>query len=394
MNAETRTVPESVGALQRIQLAVAALLGDSAAKHCREALRGLDEHKRWHTFTFGGTAGEEPTFRVELAALEEFGGTERGQEAADLQRALAGAERESLGRLGSGYAAVAERQWQTGLDQLPALARLRESTSESLAAGRSLAEAQRTAQRAAWDVLATSGAAVRAGRLLELLGSLPEIPELPRPDVTAFSEPYERAIALVPAEFREGEDGAICFDADTVGELARTAVATAPGAEEALTRYLYEAARGYEAALGRERAAQVLVVLRDPAALRDLRVRRPELFEAEYATTAGMADLLPLLFVTALLAEQAPGWQQPAPLPPRPSSAPTGPIYDLAAWDLPIPTAGELREVLAASEALGGEESREDSAEEGGEEREEDSAAGFDDSADDGGSDSDSGGDV
>ena len=355
-----------VGVLSRVRLAAATLFGDASACRARTALGQLDTHRRWHRFTFSaqseGGAGEQGGLPPDLAALERFGGAERRGDAADVRHHLSRSARDSLDRLHRGYQAAAAGHGEEALAEARALDGLRNTVGQHMARFRALVEAHCAAQRAAWDHLATSGPAARAARLAEVLVSLPDIPQLPKPDVRSFTTPYERAVDLVPQSWRENEVEGVCFDATEVAQLAPDAVAAAPAAEAALTRYLYDAARGYEAALGRDRAAQVLAVLRDPAAVRDLRARRPDLFEEDYRTASatGMVGLLPLMLVTALLAEHAPEWREhperAAGTPAAPDAPGGGAAVAAGAWlaALDVPSAGELHDtvlLIAASEA-------------------------------------------
>ncbi len=356
-----------LGILGRLRLTLGSLVGDATAKEAQEAVRRLDEFKHWLEFTFGPQAA----FRADLVALEQYGGEERGARAAAVRRQLEAAEREARERLARGYAAIEDGRPAEASLEAAAVEPIRARVAEALQEFRALAEAHRRAQREAWDAIGTSGAAARAGLLAQEVAALPDIPQLPKPDVRAFTEPYQRLLSLVPLEYQRGESDAICFDPDDVQRLAGAALAAAPNAEEALTRYLYEAARGYEAALGRERAQRLLALLRDPAAVRDLRAQRPELYPVgpQYAPADAFSSILPLLLVTSLFAHHAPGWQ-PAPAAPGVDTGPaglggpagaagaTGPLGaapagsdEIDAWlaALHVPTGEELGAVLGAS---------------------------------------------
>ncbi len=400
-----------VGFLERLRLGIGALFGDAAAKQTQEAVRRLDEYKRWHAFTFGtssdgraagdGAAPEAP-FRADLEALQQYGGPDRAAAANDLAEQLDRVEQEGQQSLAAGYAAVESRQPEQALAEAAALDGARTSIAETLQRCRSLADAQRAAQREAWDTLAGSTSAARAGRLLQVLDSLADIPQLPKPDVRAFAEPYEQAIALVLDDYQQEQSDAICFDATELARLANAAVAAAPQAEAALTQYLYDAARGYETALGKERAAQVLALLRDPAAIRDLRARRPELFEDDSfaATSAGAGvDLLALVLVTSLLAEHAPSWQpHPAmasgvtatgPIGPTGPTEPIVPVTapaDVSGWlsSVGAPSSTEIQEAVAASdtESAGTADEADDDVEDVDDEDDEDDAGDSDDGGD------------
>jgi hypothetical protein len=312
--------------LGRLRLTLGSLLGNQAAREGQAVLRELDEYRNWREFTFGAAArghaedgAGQPAagpqgqggFWRELRAVQQYGGAGAAQDAGQVLARLAEAERECDERLAQGYAALEGGRVAEATREVQALAGVRRATGEALAQARELVEGHRREQRRVWDALASDGAVARAALLAQELAALPEIPQLPRPDVSAFVTPYEQALAMVPEAYRAGETDAVCFEAQAVERQVQAAVAAAPAAEAALTRYLYQAAQGYEAALGREQAARVLALLRDPAAVRDLRARHPNAFD--YATQGAQMDafstILPLLLMTSLLSDYAPGWQ-------------------------------------------------------------------------------------
>lgn len=354
MASETKTM----GPLGRLRLRLGSLLGDETAKQSREVLARLDDHQRWYAFSFRPGA----THQDELAALQQYGGSERRASGERIASALNANEQEARDRLARGHAAVEAGQPAAAALEAGALDRTRASTGEAFQELRTLADRHQAAQRTAWNALATSAAAARAGRLAQEFATLPDIPQLPKPDVTAFTGPYHRAIGLVPAGFQTGETDDVCFDPSEVEQLATAAASAAPEAEAAMTRYLYEAARGYEAAIGRERAAQLLQTLRDPTAVRDLRAQRPELFESRPALAGSRffgGDLFTLLLVTSLLSHYAPGWQ-PYPGMAGAGSTSTGPGGpdawggELGNWleQYDVPTGEDFEAVLAEAETF------------------------------------------
>jgi hypothetical protein len=198
---------------------------------------------------------------------------------------------------------------------------IRQSASAALRELRERLDAHRAEQRALWSGFSESESVFRAAFLAGEVARLPQLAGLPRPDVDAFVGPYERVLAAVPPEYQAGDGDPIAFDPAALRPDVEAAVAAAPEAERRLTDWLYEAARGYEAALGRDRTERLLEELRSPERLRELRRERPELFQPQEAVYGGVlgAELLPMLLMLALFSSQAPTW-----LPPQTSDGALG----------------------------------------------------------------------
>jgi hypothetical protein len=336
------------GLFGRLKLGLGSMLGDASAKTGQDALRRLDEAGRWLEFTFP----EGASFRAGAEALGRHGGA-RAARARELLATLATAERDGRTRLADGYAHLEAGRAAEAAMAADRFEPIRQAAGAAFRELRELLEAHRGEQRAVWTRFAESEPIVRAGFLAGEVARLPEIPGLRRPDVGAFVGPYEEVLAAVPLEYQSGESDAIAFDPDLVGREVGAAAAAAPEAERRLTDWLYEAARGYEAALGREGAQRLLEELRNPERLRELRGQRPELFQPQPAMYGGMlgADLLPMLLMLSLFSSDGSVW-----LPSQTTAA--GPWYgppapgEVGNWleRLGAPQGAELDSLVAMSE--------------------------------------------
>lgn len=303
------------GLLRRLQAGLGALLGDPEARRAQELLARLDRVRDWlreYRAAPGSYASQlddltrvsRPDEASAVASLRErAAASERALETA-LQEAAAAIDR-------AGWAAV-ELYVQTAERHREALEEIRQELAQRV-------RRHIERQRAVWRSLEESGAFRRADILLDELREAPELPGLPKPDVSRFAAARDRLWALIPEECRSEEVSTVCFDVDAAEEAAREAIEAAPQAEAAMTAYFYEAARAHQAALGPERAARVAQLLRDPESLRRLREQHPELIEAQPALAGvlfGGPDLFTLLLLYHLFSAHSPGWQGAPPVPP------------------------------------------------------------------------------
>ena len=150
------------------------------------------------------------------------------------------------------------------------------------------------------------------------VAQLPDLAELPVPDVSPFADAYDRVVAL--------SEGPADLPFDVVADVR----SAAPDAERRLTDWLYVAGRGYEAALGSRGARRAVDRLRDerPSALAD-------------ALDARLAGDLPRLVAAVwALAREPVEWSAPRDqAPPAPG--------EVGAWldRLEVPLATELVDV-------------------------------------------------
>jgi len=327
------------------------MLGDTSAKAGQDALRRLDAAARWLEFTFP----EGAALRGDAEALGQHGGA-RAEAARRLRATLATAERDARARLADGYADLEAGRAAEAAMAAERIEPIKQSVGATFRELRGLIDAHRGEQRALWSRFAESEPIIRSAFLAGEVAGLPEIPRLPRPDVGAFVGPYERVLAAVPAEYQSGEGDPIAFDPATVARDVEAAAAASTEAERRLTDWLYEAARGYEAALGRDRAERLLEELRNPARLRELRGQRPELFQPQPAMYGGMlgADLLPMLLMLSLFSSHAPGWTPPQTAADLASGSGYGPPApgEVGNWleRLGAPQGGELESLAVMSE--------------------------------------------
>jgi len=355
------------GLFGRLRLGLGSMLGDAAARAAQDTLRRLDEAARWLELAFPPDDGGR---RADAAALGRHGGAAAGA-ARRLLGTLATAERDARSRLAEGYAHLEAGSAGEAAVAAEAIEPLRRTEAAASPELDRLVEAHRCEQRALWSRFAEDEPIVRSAFLAGEVARLPEIPGLARPDVGAFVGPYERVLAAVPIEYQGGQSDAIAFDPAAVGRYVEAAAAAAPEAERRLTDWLYEAARGYEAALGRRGAERLLEELRQPRRLGWLRTRRPELFGSEPAMRGGAlgSDLLPMLLVLSLFSSHASGWAAPPSTVDAAAGARYGPPApgEVGNWleRLGAPQGDELASLAAIAEDSADPEGGDDAPEEG-----------------------------
>jgi hypothetical protein len=301
--------------LRRLQAGLGALLGSPEARRAQEFLARLDRVRDWLR-EYRAAPGH---YAAQLDALIRVSRPDEASAVASLRERAAATERALETALQEAMAAIDRADWAAG-ELYVETAERHQQTLEEIR--QELAQRVRRhieRQRAVWRSLQDSGAFRRASILLDELREVPELPGLPKPDVSRFAAARDRLWALMPEECRSEDVSTVCFDVDAVEEAAREAIEAAPQAEAAITAYFYEAARAHLAALGPERAARVAQLLRDPEALRGLREQHPELIEAQPVLSGflfGGPDLFTLLLLYHLFSAHSPGWHVTPPLPP------------------------------------------------------------------------------
>jgi hypothetical protein len=303
------------GVLRRLQAGLGALFGNPEARRAQELLARLDRARDWlrEYLTAPGQ------YASQLDDLLRVSSPGEASAVASLRDRAAAAQRALEAALQEAAAAADRGDWDVVEARLQGAERYQQDLEETR---RELAQRVRhhiERQRAVWRSLQDSGAFRRASVLLDELREAPELPGLPKPDVSRFAAARDRLWALIPEECRSEDISTVCFDVAAAEEAAREAIEAAPQAEAAMTAYFYEAARAHQAALGPERAARVAQLLRDPESLRRLREQHPELIEAQPVLSGflfGGPDLFTLLLLYYLFSAHSPGWHGTPPLPP------------------------------------------------------------------------------
>lgn len=304
------------GMLRRLQAGLGALLGDPEARRAQELLARLDRVRDWlrEYQTAPGHYATQLDALIRVSRPEEAGTiTSLRERAAATERALETALQQATAAIDRADWAAVETYVRTAEHHQQALEEIRQELAQRV-------RRHIERQRAVWRSLEQSGAFRRADILLDELREAPDLPGLPKPDVSRFAAARDRLWTLIPEECRK-ETSTACFDVDAAEEAAREAIEAAPQAEAAMTAYFHEAARAHQAALGPERAARIAQLLRDPESLRRLREQHPELIEAQPALSGvlfGGPDLFTLLLLYHLLSMHSPGWQGAPPVPPVP----------------------------------------------------------------------------
>ncbi len=302
------------GVLRRLQTGLGALLGSPEARRAQEYLARLDRVRDWLR-DYQTAPGQ---YASQLDALIHASKPEEASTVESLRERAAATERALESALQEATAAVDRADW-AAVETYVQIAERHQQTLEAIR--QELAQRVRQhieRQRTVWRSLEESGTFRRADILLDELREAPDLPGLPKPDVSRFATARDRLWALIPEECRSAETSTVCFDVDAAEEAAREAIEAAPQAEAAMTAYFYEAARAHQAALGPERAAHIAQLLRDPESLRRLREQHPELIEAQPALSSvlfGGPDLFTLLLLYHLFSAHSPGWQGAPPVP-------------------------------------------------------------------------------
>ena len=301
------------GVLGSLRRKVAAALGDPEARRAEDAVRKLKELQSWHEMAWYGSGA----LRSDVERLAELTDELRADELRNWLLRLAAANRAIQSALEGADQARRSEQWSALEMELTRVEaergtleaerdKLHEAVAEHLAR-----------QRAAWAEIEDCGACLRASVLADELVASPDLAGLAKPEVSEFLVAYAAALDAVPSEYRDDGLEQVCFDPERIRELAQTAARLAPEAERRLTDYFYQAARGYEAALGPERTRQVRDLLRDPATVARMRQQRPELFtrrEALAGSGFSMFNPFTLMMLFWLMQDMSPDWTMPASL--------------------------------------------------------------------------------